>query len=84
MVLMQSRKRKSILWLGCVGQRTAAGGVVCGEQQRRRAEAPVCSHRVGTGVRAATILKFTFVNIWAHTSRQENGNVSRHGMRIRS
>lgn len=46
-----------------MGKLTPAGEVVCAEQQRRRAVAHVSSYGVAAGVRAAAILKFTFVNI---------------------
>lgn len=42
---------------------TAAGQVVCIEQQRRRTVASVSSRRVAARVGAATILQFTFINV---------------------
>lgn len=55
--------RKKTLLLECAGKLTTAGEVVCAEQQRRRAVARVSPCGVAAGVRAATILKFTFINI---------------------
>ncbi len=51
----------------CDEELTAAGEVVCVEQQRRRAVTSVSSWRVAAGMRAATILQFTFINVWVHT-----------------
>lgn len=51
------------LMLSCVSELTTAGEVVCADQQRRRAVAHVSPNGVAAGVRAATILKFTFINI---------------------